>query len=68
MLLVTPRNDQQLVIDGRNRVTIVSVQGDRVRVAVTAPKDVASTATRSAGGSRRKLTTDRTGLVTRRQT
>jgi len=40
MLVLTRRMGETIVIDGEVEVTIVAVQGDRVRVGVTAPKDV----------------------------
>ena len=40
MLVLTRKNGQEIVIDGRIRITIVSVKGDRVRVGVSAPPEV----------------------------
>ena len=40
MLVLTRKNGQEIVIDGRIRITIVSVKGDRVRIGVSAPPEV----------------------------
>ena len=40
MLVLTRKDGQEIVIDGRIRVTIVSVKGDRVRVGISAPPEV----------------------------
>ena len=40
MLVLTRKNGQEIVIDGHIRITIVSVKGDRVRLGVTAPRQV----------------------------
>lgn len=40
MLVLSRRPGQELVIDGNIRVTIVEVDGGRVRIGVDAPADV----------------------------
>jgi carbon storage regulator len=40
MLVLTRRPDESIVIDGDIRITVVAVKGDRVRIGVTAPKDM----------------------------
>jgi carbon storage regulator len=40
MLVLTRRLDESIVIDGDITVTIVRVQGDKVRLGIEAPKDV----------------------------
>lgn len=40
MLVLTRKNGEEIVNDGRIRVTIISVKGDRVRVGVAAPPEV----------------------------
>lgn len=40
MLVLTRRLGQEIVIDGRIRIQVTAVQGDRVRLGITAPKDV----------------------------
>jgi len=40
MLVLTRRIGETIVIDGNIRVTVVSVQGDRVRLGVVAPTAV----------------------------
>jgi carbon storage regulator len=40
MLVLTRKTGEEIVIDGHIRVTISAIQGDRVRVGVTAPPDV----------------------------
>jgi carbon storage regulator len=40
MLVLTRKSGQEIVIDGGIRVTIIAVNGDRVRVGVTAPPEV----------------------------
>lgn len=39
-LVLTRREGQQIVINGNITVTVTKVQGDRVTLAVNAPKDV----------------------------
>jgi carbon storage regulator len=41
MLVLTRRPNETIVIDGGIRITVVAVKGDRVRIGVTAPADVA---------------------------
>lgn len=40
MLVLTRKGGQEIVIDGNIRITILTVNGDRVRVGITAPPDV----------------------------
>jgi carbon storage regulator len=40
MLVLTRRAGETIVIEGGIRVTVVSVQGDRVRLGITAPDSV----------------------------
>jgi len=40
MLVLTRKSGQEIVIDGGIRVTILEVQGNRVRVGITAPDEV----------------------------
>lgn len=40
MLVLTRKSSQEIVIDGQIRITILSVNGDRVRVGVSAPPTV----------------------------
>jgi carbon storage regulator len=40
MLVLTRRTGEEIMIAGNIRVTVVAVQGDKVRLGVTAPKDV----------------------------
>jgi len=40
MLVLTRCLGETIVIDGDIRITVVAVKGDRVRIGVTAPKDV----------------------------
>ncbi len=40
MLVLTRKLGETIVIDGHIRVTIVAAKGDRVRIGVTAPRDV----------------------------
>jgi carbon storage regulator len=40
MLVLTRRLGETIVIDGDISITVVAIQGDRVRIGVTAPKDV----------------------------
>ena len=41
MLVLTRRVGETIVIDNEVRVTVLSVQGDRIRLGVAAPPDVA---------------------------
>jgi carbon storage regulator len=40
MLVLTRRLGETIVIDGDISVTVVAVKGDRVRIGVTAPRDM----------------------------
>jgi carbon storage regulator len=40
MLVLTRRVEEQIVIAGDIRVTVVAVQGDKVRLGITAPEFV----------------------------
>jgi carbon storage regulator len=40
MLVLTRKGGQEIVIDGGIRISIIAVNGDRVRVGVTAPPEV----------------------------
>ncbi len=40
MLVLTRRRDQSVVIDGHIVVTVVEIQGDRVKLGVTAPRSM----------------------------
>jgi carbon storage regulator len=40
MLVLTRKNGQDIIIDGRIRITVVAVKGDRVRIGVSAPPEV----------------------------
>ena len=40
MLVLTRREGEEIVIDGCIRIRVTEVQGDRVRLGITAPKDV----------------------------
>lgn len=40
MLVLSRRVGEEIVIDGRIRVTISSIKGDRVRIGISAPPDV----------------------------
>ncbi len=40
MLVLTRKLDESIVIDSRITVTILRVQGDKVRLGIEAPKDV----------------------------
>lgn len=41
MLVLTRRIGEQIVIEGDIRITIVALKGDRVRIGITAPPEVA---------------------------
>jgi carbon storage regulator len=41
MLVLTRRPGEEIVIDGKIRITIVSVKGDRIRLGILAPPSVA---------------------------
>jgi carbon storage regulator len=40
MLVLSRKAGDEIVIDGRIRVTITAIKGDRVKVGVTAPPEV----------------------------
>jgi len=40
MLVLSRRETESIVIDGRIEVTIVDIRGKRVRVGITAPEDI----------------------------
>jgi carbon storage regulator len=40
MLILTRKVGEEIIIDGHIRITITAVNGDRVKVGVTAPRDV----------------------------
>ncbi len=41
MLVLTRRKDENIVIDGKIVVTVLEIFGNRVRVGIEAPKEVA---------------------------
>jgi carbon storage regulator len=41
MLVLTRRPGEQIVIDGKIHITIISVKGDRIRLGIDAPPSVA---------------------------
>jgi carbon storage regulator len=41
MLVLSRRVGEEIVIDGNIRVTVVEVQGNRIRLGITAPPEVA---------------------------
>jgi carbon storage regulator len=40
MLVLSRHVGEEIVIDGNIRVSVVSMQGDRVRIAITAPPEI----------------------------
>ena len=40
MLVLSRKEDESIVIDGRIRVTILEIRGNRIRVGIEAPQDV----------------------------
>ena len=40
MLVLTRKTGEEIIIDGRIRITISAVAGDRVKVGISAPRDV----------------------------
>ena len=40
MLILTRKMGEQIVIDGNITIAVVSIRGNRVRLGVTAPRDV----------------------------
>ena len=41
MLVLSRKTDESIVIDGRIEVTVVQIEGGRVRLGITAPREVA---------------------------
>ncbi len=52
MLVLTRKVGEAIVIDGGIRVTVVAVNGNRVRIGVTAPPDVSVDREEVAGRAR----------------
>jgi carbon storage regulator len=40
MLVLTRRPGEEIIIDGKIRLTVVSVRGDRIRIGIEAPPSV----------------------------
>ncbi len=40
MLVLTRKIGEEIIIDGRIRVTVTAVKGDKVRIGISAPPDV----------------------------
>ena len=40
MLVLARRENERIVIDGRITITVVRVQGDRIRIGIEAPPEV----------------------------
>ena len=40
MLVLTRRVGEQIIIDGNIRITVAAVQGERVRIGITAPPEI----------------------------
>ncbi len=40
MLVLTRRQDESIVIDDRIVITVLSIEGDKVKIGITAPRDV----------------------------
>jgi carbon storage regulator len=40
MLVLSRKTDETIVIDGRIEVTVVQIEGGRVRLGITAPREV----------------------------
>jgi len=40
MLILSRKKNESIVIDGRFTVTVIEIQGDKVRLGVDAPKEV----------------------------
>jgi carbon storage regulator len=40
MLVLTRRLGETIIIDGNIRVTVIAMQGDRIRLGISAPPDV----------------------------
>jgi carbon storage regulator len=41
MLVLSRKKNESIVIDGNITITLVEIRGDKVRLAINAPKDVA---------------------------
>ena len=41
MLVLTRKPDESIVIDGGIKITVMEVRGNRIRLGIEAPKDVA---------------------------
>jgi carbon storage regulator len=41
MLVLTRKPDESIVIDGGIKITVMEIRGNRVRLGIEAPKDVA---------------------------
>ena len=41
MLVLTRKENESIVIDGNIKVTVVRISGDKIRLGIEAPKDVA---------------------------
>ena len=40
MLVLSRQKDEEIIIDGKIRVMVVAIRGDKVRIGIDAPKDV----------------------------
>ncbi len=40
MLVLSRKQDQKIVIDGNIEVTVVGIRGDKIRLGISAPKEV----------------------------
>lgn len=40
MLVLSRKQDEKIIIDGRITIMVVSIQGDKVRLGIEAPRDV----------------------------
>ena len=40
MLVLTRKTDEQIIIDGNIRVTVVAIRGNRVQIGVEAPPEI----------------------------
>ena len=40
MLVLTRRENERIVIDGRITLTVIRVQGDRIRIGIEAPPEI----------------------------
>lgn len=41
MLVLTRKESEAIVIDGRIKITVVRISGDKIRLGIEAPRDVA---------------------------